>query len=140
MLVDATGRLGVNAAVEMRPSVRLFDKTSTVVVAAVSVLVISAGAGLHEELIFRVVGMGGLAWLLAGVMGRRSAWLVALVASSLLFSIAHHVGPMGEPFTFMAFAYRTLAGVFFAMVYQVRGFAVAAWTHALYDVYVLTLH
>jgi hypothetical protein len=24
-------------------------------------------------------------------------------------------------------------------VYQVRGFAVAAWTHALYDVYVLSL-
>ena len=33
-----------------------------------------------------------------------------------------------------------LAGVFFALVYQLRGFAVAAWTHALYDVYVLSLH
>lgn len=105
----------------------------------IDILVISAGAGLHEELIFRVIGMGGLAWLLAGVTGRRTAWVIALVLSSLLFSIAHHVGPMGEPFTFMAFAYRSLAGVFFALVYQVRGFAVAAWTHALYDVYVLTL-
>lgn len=103
------------------------------------ILVISAGAGLHEELIFRVVAMGGLAWLLAGITGRRTAWLLALVLSSVLFSLAHHVGPMGEPFTFMAFAYRILAGAFFALVYQVRGFAVAAWTHALYDVYVLTL-
>jgi hypothetical protein len=104
------------------------------------VLVISAGAGLHEELIFRVIAMGGLAWLLAGVTGPRRAWLAALVLSSLLFSVAHHIGPAGEPFAFAAFTYRALAGAFFAVVYHVRGFAVAAWTHALYDVYVLGLH
>lgn len=104
------------------------------------IAVISAGAGLHEELIFRVLGMGGLGFLLFGITGRRRAWLAALVLSSLLFSLAHHVGPAGEPFTYAAFVYRTLAGVFFALVYQLRGFAVAAWTHALYDVYVFSLH
>jgi membrane protease YdiL (CAAX protease family) len=107
--------------------------------APLDVLVISAGAGFHEELIFRLVIMGGLAWLLTGVMGQRRAWLVALVVSSLAFSIAHHIGPAGEAFTFGAFVYRALAGAFFALVYQIRGFAVAAWTHALYDVYVLSL-
>jgi hypothetical protein len=61
------------------------------------------------------------------------------VLSSLAFSLAHHIGPAGEAFRFSAFVYRTLAGVFFAAIYQVRGFAVAAWTHALYDVYVLSL-
>lgn len=104
------------------------------------VLVISAGAGLHEELIFRVLGMGGLGFLLAGITGPRRAWMFALVLSSLVFSLAHHVGPAGEAFTFAAFVYRMLAGMFFALVYQLRGFAVAAWTHALYDVYVLSLH
>ena len=103
------------------------------------VVVISAGAGFHEELIFRAILMGGLAWLLTGLTGARRAWLLALVLSSLAFSLAHHLGPVGETFTFAAFVYRTLAGVFFALVYQVRGFAVAAWTHALYDVYVLSL-
>ena len=103
------------------------------------ILVISAGAGFHEELIFRVILMGGLGWILAGITGKRRAWIVALVVSSLAFSLAHHVGPAGEVFTFSAFVYRTLAGVFFALVYHVRGFAVAAWTHALYDVYVLSL-
>lgn len=104
------------------------------------VLVISAGAGFHEELVFRVILMGGLAWLLTGLTGRRRAWLVALVLSSIVFSLAHHIGPSGEAFTFAAFTYRMLAGAFFATVYQVRGFAVAAWTHALYDVMVLSLH
>ncbi|MCA9711432.1 MAG: CPBP family intramembrane metalloprotease [Myxococcales bacterium] len=106
---------------------------------AVDVVVISAGAGFHEELIFRVILMGGLAWLLTGLTGPKRAWLAAIVLSSLVFSLAHHLGPMGEPFAFAAFVYRTLAGVFFAIVYHVRGFAVAAWTHALYDVYVLSL-
>ena len=104
------------------------------------IAVISAGAGLHEELIFRVLGMGGIGFLLYGITGRRRAWLAALILSSLIFSLAHHVGPAGEAFTYAAFVYRTLAGVFFALVYQFRGFAVAAWTHALYDVYVFSLH
>jgi membrane protease YdiL (CAAX protease family) len=103
------------------------------------ILVISAGAGFHEELIFRVILMGGLGWLLAGITGKKRAWIAALIVSSLVFSLAHHIGPAGESFTFVAFVYRTLAGVFFAAIYHVRGFAVAAWTHALYDVYVLSL-
>jgi hypothetical protein len=106
---------------------------------ATDIAVISAGAGLHEELVFRLVAMGVLTWLIAGITGPRRAWLVALLGSSLLFSLAHHVGPGGEAFTFTAFAYRALAGAFFGVVYQLRGFSVAAWTHALYDVYVLAL-
>jgi membrane protease YdiL (CAAX protease family) len=103
------------------------------------IVVISAGAGLHEELIFRLIGVSGLSWLLAGVMGEKQAWVVAVLVSSLVFSLAHHLGPHGEPFAFAAFAYRTLAGLFFALVYQVRGLAVAVWTHCIYDVYVLSM-
>ncbi len=102
------------------------------------ILVISAGAGLHEELIFRVIGIGGLAWLLAGITGEQRAFVIALVLSSVAFSLAHHIGPAGEAFSFAAFVYRLLAGVFFALVFHVRGFAVAVWTHFLYDVYVLS--
>lgn len=105
-------------------------------VGPIEILVISAGAGLHEELIFRIGGVGGLAWLLAGLTGKRRAWIIALCVSSVAFSLAHHIGPAGEAFTFAAFTYRTLAGVIFALIYQVRGFAVAVWTHTLYDVYV----
>lgn len=103
------------------------------------ILVISAGAGFHEEFLFRLGLMGGLSWLMTGVTGPRRAWMVALVLSSLLFSLAHHIGPAGEAFSFAAFVYRALAGAFFALLYQLRGFAVAVWTHAIYDVYVLSL-
>lgn len=102
------------------------------------IFVISAGAGLHEELIFRVIGLSGMAWLLGGILDKKRSFVIALVVSSLVFSLAHHLGPAGEAFTMSAFVYRALAGAFFGLVYQVRGFAVAAWTHALYDVYVLS--
>jgi membrane protease YdiL (CAAX protease family) len=107
---------------------------------AAEILVISAGAGLHEELIFRALLMGGLARLFSVPLlpfGRVAGWIVALVASSVIFSLAHHVGPAGEVFTTWAFLYRTFAGLLFGLLYQLRGFAVAAWTHALYDVLVL---
>ncbi|TPV94664.1 MAG: CPBP family intramembrane metalloprotease [Myxococcales bacterium FL481] len=124
----------MHRVIGVAPSLALAQST-----ALVDILVISAGAGLHEELVFRVGGMGVLAWLLAGLIGRKQAWLAALLLSSVAFSLAHHIGPAGEAFSFAAFVYRVLAGVFFALVYRVRGFAVAAWTHALYDVYVLCL-
>jgi hypothetical protein len=104
------------------------------------IVVISAGAGLHEELIFRLLGIGGLSWLLAGAMGDKQAWVAALLISSLTFSLAHHLGPNGEAFEFAAFVYRSLAGVMFALIYQVRGFAVAVWTHTIYDIYVLSMY
>jgi membrane protease YdiL (CAAX protease family) len=107
--------------------------------APVEIVVISAGAGLHEEFIFRAGLMGGLARLLERPMGPRAGWGSALLLSSLVFAAVHHLGVAGEDFTTAAFVYRALAGVFFGIVYQLRGFAVVAWTHALYDLYVLTL-
>jgi membrane protease YdiL (CAAX protease family) len=104
---------------------------------SVEILVISAGAGLHEELVFRALLMGGMARLFSLPFGRLPSWVAALVLSSVIFSLVHHLGPAGEVFTAEAFVYRSLAGAFFGVLYQLRGFAVAAWTHALYDVFVL---
>ena len=64
---------------------------------------------------------------------------ISAIPCLLVQSHFWHIGPAGEAFTFAAFVYRTLAGAFFAVIYHARGFAVAAWTHALYDVYVLSL-
>lgn len=103
-------------------------------------IVSSFGAGLHEELIFRAGMFAGLAWLLAKVVKRTSiALVIAGVLSSLVFSLIHHVGPMGEPFTMRAFVFRFILGMLFAVIYKTRGFAVAAWTHALYDCWIFTI-
>jgi len=109
-----------------------------VVGSPIDILVISAGAGFHEELVFRLALMGGLIWLFRRRMGAFASLALALSISSLLFAAAHHGGAGSEAFTLGAFAYRSLAGIYFGVIYAFRGFAVAVWTHALYDLYVLS--
>ncbi len=102
-------------------------------------LALSLGAGLYEELVFRVVLVGGMAWLLARATGnRRMSYVVAAVAGALLFSAVHYVGAFGDPFTLPSFTFRFLFGITLNALYLARGFGVAAWTHALYDVMVVS--
>lgn len=100
-------------------------------------LTLSAGAGFYEELVFRLGLLGGTFWLLTrpGKLGPVLAWGLAVVGTSVLFSLVHYVGD--EPFELYSFTFRTLAGLYFAVLFAVRGFAIAAWTHALYDLIVL---
>jgi hypothetical protein len=107
----------------------------------VGAVVAASGAGLYEELFFRATlfAGGALALRKAGLAPWLATALSAIV-SSAIFSAVHHVGALGEPFTTQAFVFRLLAGVAFTVVYRMRGLAIAAWTHALYDVWVLALH
>jgi hypothetical protein len=104
-------------------------------------LFMAVGAGVHEELVFRLGLVGGGTALLEKVLGVRPfiAAAAAIVFSSLVFSAAHHVGPLGDPLRVGIFTYRVLAGLFFALLYRMRGLAVAVYTHALYDIYVMVL-
>jgi hypothetical protein len=104
-------------------------------------IILSFGAGVHEELVFRLMMIPALIALANKVLKLKMFWAVALafVISSALFSAAHHVVG-GEPWRLGVFTYRFLCGVFFATLFQARSFAVAVYTHALYDIFVLTLH
>ena len=61
------------------------------------------------------------------------------ILTSLLFSAAHYVGPLGDSFQLYSFTFRTVAGLFFALLFIVRGFGIAAGTHAAYDMLVALL-
>jgi membrane protease YdiL (CAAX protease family) len=104
-------------------------------------VVMSLGAGVYEETVFRLGIMAGLAALLERGVGFRrwASALVALIVSSVLFSAMHHIPPYGDPFTIGVFTFRVLAGACFALIFWFRGFAVAVYTHALYDLYVLVV-
>lgn len=106
---------------------------------ALSRLTLSLGAGLYEELLFRVVIVALLAngfRLLFGV-SRLAAGITATIIGALLFSAFHYIGPFGEPLRLESFVFRTLAGLAFSGLYLTRGFGITAWTHALYDVAIL---
>jgi hypothetical protein len=65
--------------------------------------------------------------------------VAAVLLSSVIFS-AFHYRPIGyDEFQLWSFSYRVLAGIVFAVLFAARGFAVAAYTHAIYDVFVLVL-
>jgi len=103
-------------------------------------VVVALGAGVHEELVFRLGLMAGTAALLLRLgVSRRIAVIAALAGSSLVFSLAHHAGVHGEPFHLDVFTYRTLAGVVFGLVFYYRSLAHAVYTHFFYDLYVLAL-
>ena len=98
-------------------------------------LVVSLGAGIYEELLFRVILVGGLMWVAQRVLGagRVVSAALAVAVSALVFSAFHYVGALGDTFTLASFTFRAIAGVAFSALYVSRGFGIAAWTHALYD-------
>ncbi len=100
-------------------------------------VMISLGAGLYEELLFRVVLVGLLATFARRVLawGPVGSGVAAVVVGALAFSAFHYVGPYGDPFALGSFTFRTIAGAVFSALYLLRGFGVTAWTHALYDVF-----
>ena len=103
--------------------------------------VMSLGAGVWEEAVFRLGIMTGVALLFERLLGV-SRWLavtIALLVSSALFSAMHHIPPYGDPLQLGVFTFRVLAGCFFGLIYWLRGFAIVVYTHAIYDVYVLLL-
>ena len=103
-------------------------------------LVTSLGAGVHEELVFR---FGLITLLTLGLRQFGTTHTVsvatAILLSSVLFSLAHHVGPGGDLFSIPVFTYRFLAGVAFGALFYFRSLAHAVYTHVLYDIYVFAV-
>jgi hypothetical protein len=106
------------------------------------------GAAPWEELLFRVAAYGGLflvarrALLFLGLARAPStlaAELAAVLGSALVFAWFHLasaqrlLGLRGEPFDVGVFTWRVSAGVLLAALFRWRGFGVAAWAHALYN-------
>ncbi|MFQ5568803.1 MAG: CPBP family intramembrane glutamic endopeptidase [Rhodothermales bacterium] len=102
-------------------------------------LALSIGAGLYEELLFRVLLVGGMYVALRKLFSKPTyAYVIAAVIGALLFSAVHYIGALGDAFTLPSFTFRFLFGLALNVVFLVRGFGVAAWTHALYDVMIVT--
>jgi len=104
-------------------------------------LMVSIGAGLYEELLFRVILVSGIVFLAERVLGWRPrvAAVCAVVVSALIFSAFHYIGPYGDPLQLRSFVFRTIAGLAFSALYVLRGFGITAWTHALYDIMLLVV-
>ncbi|CAN5191651.1 CPBP family glutamic-type intramembrane protease [soil metagenome] len=96
------------------------------------------GAGIYEEVIFRLGLFSIAAFLLQMLLFPKPfAYTLAAVAAALVFAGAHHIGPYGEsPIKPEVFLFRVCAGLFFTALYVFRGFGIAVGAHAGYDILV----
>jgi hypothetical protein len=105
-------------------------------------IVTGIGAGIYEELVFRLILICLLMILFQDIlrMDKDVAVIMSILISAALFSVHHHFfyvnGQLGrgEPFVWITFLFRMLAGVYFAVIYTLRGFGIVAGTHAFYDI------
>ncbi len=104
-------------------------------------LALGVGAGVYEELVFRLVFISFVVLVGADLLrlDRGGVAVAAVILSALLFA-AHHHEPLGvEPFTWGRFVFRSLAGTYLAAIFWYRGYGPAAGCHAAYNVIIVAL-
>ena len=102
-------------------------------------LILCLGAGIYEELVFRLILLTVLTLLVKDLLKFPKGSVAPLVVllSAVVFSGYHYLG--SEPFLWRTFAFRTVAGIYFGLLFLMRGFGVTAATHAAYDILVLLI-
>ncbi|MFG0330236.1 MAG: CPBP family intramembrane glutamic endopeptidase [Phycisphaerales bacterium] len=97
---------------------------------------LSVGAGLYEELVFRMALMAAVHALLVDLLGisnRRGA-VVSILVSALAFTAYHDLTTAAGGFDLPRALFLFVAGLYFAFVYATRGFGVVVGAHVVYDI------
>lgn len=110
-------------------------------------IVTGIGAGIYEELIFRLILICILMFLLQDALrlDRKNSIVLSVLISAALFSAHHHIDFFSgqpnaiDPFDWTRFAFRTIAGIYFAILFAIRGFGITAGTHAFYNIIAVTI-
>ena len=99
-------------------------------------LILSIGAGVYEEIVFRLFLLTALVFLLNKIFrfNKTIVAILSIIIGSALFSGIHYVGSLSDTFTSASFAFRFLAGGILSAIFLFRGLGIAVYTHALYDV------
>jgi uncharacterized protein (DUF486 family) len=108
---------------------------------AINSAVIYCGAGIYEEFIFRLVLILFMTLILRDAFELHPvvAGALMVLTSGILFSAYHYLSPAEPPFLLRTFVFRSVAGIYFGVLFLTRGFGVTAATHAFYDIFVLGL-
>ena len=105
-------------------------------------VVTGIGAGIYEELVFRLIMICALMFIFQDFfkLSQGKSIVLSVLVSAAFFSLHHHVVfvnselRFGEVFSIARFSFRVLAGIYFAVLFAVRGFGIAAGTHVFYDI------
>ena len=110
-------------------------------------IITGIGAGIYEELVFRLILICILMLLLQDVLGlsHTNSIVLSVLISAALFSAHHHIDFISgrpnaiDPFNWTRFAFRTIAGIYFAFLFAIRGFGITAGTHAFYNIIAVSI-
>ncbi len=111
-------------------------------------LVTGVGAGIYEELVFRLIILGLLLLLLDDILrfDTTVSVLLATMISAFLFAAHHYYGiDMSGGFIRLEeihagdFLFRMAAGIYFALVFHYRGYGIVVGAHACYDIIYFTM-
>lgn len=102
---------------------------------------IAIGAGIYEELLFRLVGIAVLHLVVKDLLqaGEQAARFIAIAGTSVAFALYHDVTLPGGGVQWPAFIFFFCAGVYFGTIYLARGFGIVVAVHAIYDLIALVL-
>ena len=99
---------------------------------------LSLGAGLYEELFFRLILVTALFYgIHYFLMSKKTAYMLSAIIAAVLFSGVHYLGEFADSLDLGSFLFRFLFGLTLNVIYVIRGFGCAAWTHAIYDLIVV---
>lgn len=99
-------------------------------------IMVSLGAGIYEEILFRVVIVTALSQLALKLFkwSPTASGVFATIVGAFIFSAFHYIGPYGDELQLASFTFRMIAGLLLSALFLLRGLGITAWTHALYDV------
>jgi membrane protease YdiL (CAAX protease family) len=102
-------------------------------------VVIAIGAGIYEELVFRLIAIAALHAVLVDLLSLPEQYGAPLtvLGSALIFALQHFQGlniAGWDAAEWGRFVFFLIAGVYLAAVYMLRGFGIAAGAHAVYDI------
>ncbi len=98
-------------------------------------VIASIGAGIYEEFVFRYLLITFFIFIFTKYLNLKTIYaaVFAIFWAALIFSAFHYVGELGDKFDAVSFIFRFIAGIILSMLYFMRGYAIAVYTHAIYD-------
>jgi len=102
---------------------------------------VSIGAGIYEELLFRMIGIAALHLILVDLakLSDRVGTAIAVVLTAAAFAAYHDPVRADGSIEWLPAIQLGLAGGYFGLIYLSRGFGVVVALHALYDIVVLVV-
>ncbi|MHC4993343.1 MAG: CPBP family glutamic-type intramembrane protease [Planctomycetota bacterium] len=99
-------------------------------------MAISVGAGLYEELLFRMLLIAVVHTLLVDLfkLDDGIGTVAAIGVSAISFTVYHPLGGATGELSMSRLVFYLLAGIYFGVVYVLRGFGIVVAVHAFYDV------